>query len=77
MKGPFADDIVRLRNEWRVVRSECALVKQSLRAQGLDYAHIRKDKEYKVLHKKVKSLSVQISHYNAKRSRLLAKESAR
>jgi hypothetical protein len=77
MKGPFADEIVQLRNEWRAVRSDCAAVKQSLREKGLEYAHIRKDAEYKKLHKKVKSLSVKINHYNAKRSRLLAKETLR
>jgi hypothetical protein len=77
MKGPFADEIEKLRNEWRIVRSDCAAVKQSLRAKGCDSVHIRKDAEYKKLRKKVKSLSVKISHYNAKRSRLLARDIAR
>ena len=61
-----------LRSEWRRVRRERLRIRDSLAEKGFDRAAIRKNREYRELKKRQKSLSNMIRHIEGRKSRRIA-----
>lgn len=73
----YEGDMDGLRREWRRVRQERLRIRDSLAGKGIDRTSIRKNREYRELKKRQKSLSNKIRHLEGRKSRRIAGEKKR
>ena len=73
--SPYTDELVRITELWHAERKRLCELKILLLSQGKTVQEIRKNREYRSVRKKIKSLSVSRRHYNAKQSRFVERKS--